>query len=169
MRPFMCRRVVAFDGKPETMVAPFSAFYYRTTKKDKYMKRNQMIMAAMFFVGCGFTMNVAMAQQNGISRTDLVQEAISIKGHEAVQVRVDFEPGAVSIKHSHPGEEVAYVLEGSLEYTLEGRQPITLEAGEALFIPSGVAHLAKNVGGTKASELATYIVETGKTLVEPAK
>ncbi len=133
------------------------------------MKRTPMIMAAMFFVGCGFTMNVAMAQQSGLSRTDLVQEAISIKGHEAVQVRVDFKPGAVSDKHKHPGEEVAYVLEGTLEYTLEGRPPVTLKAGQSLFIPSGVAHVAKNVGDAKASELATYIVETGKALVQPVK
>ena len=133
------------------------------------MKRTPIILAAMFLAGSGFTMNVAMAQQNGISRTDLLQEAISAEGRQAVQVRVDFEPGAVSIKHSHPGEEIAYVLEGTLEYTLEGRLPITLKAGEALFIPSGVVHLAKNVGDAKASELATYIVETGKTLVEPVK
>ncbi len=133
------------------------------------MKRSSMILAAMVLVGSSFTMNFAMAQQEGISRTDLLKEPISAPGRETVQVRVDFEPGAVSIKHSHPGEEIAYVLEGTLEYTLDGRQPITLKAGEALFIPSGVAHLAKNVGGTKASELATYIVETGKKLVEPVK
>ncbi|MEK1886950.1 MAG: cupin domain-containing protein [Phyllobacterium sp.] len=133
------------------------------------MKRSSMILAAMVLVGSSFTMNLAVAQQEGISRTDLLKEPISAAGREAVQVRVDFEPGAVSIKHSHPGEEIAYVLEGTLEYTLEGRQPITLKGGAALFIPSGVAHVAKNVGGTKASELATYIVETGKTLVEPVK
>lgn len=132
------------------------------------MKRTSMILAVMMFAGSSITMNVAMAQ-DGISRTDLLQEAISVKGRETLQVRVDFEPGAVSIKHSHPGEEIAYVLEGTLEYTMEGRQPITLKAGEALFVPSGVAHLAKNVGGAKASELATYIVETGKTLVVPVK
>lgn len=133
------------------------------------MKRTSTILAAIFLVGSTFTMNVAMAQQDGISRTDLLQEAISVPGREAIQVRVDIDPGTVSINHSHPGEEVAYVLEGTLEYTLEGRQPVTLKAGEALFIPSGVAHVAKNVGDTKASELATYIVETGKPLVEPVE
>ncbi|TCL71316.1 cupin domain-containing protein [Rhizobium sp. BK251] len=133
------------------------------------MKRTPLVIAAMLLVGGAFTAHVAMAQQDGVSRTDLLQEPISAEGREAVQVRVDFEPGAISIKHSHPGEEVAYVLEGTLEYTLEGRQPVTLKAGEALFIPSGVAHVARNVGDTKASELATYIVEAGKTLVVPVK
>ena len=65
----------------------------------------------------------------------------------------------------NPGEEVAYVLEGTLEYKLDGRPPITLKAGDALFIPSGNPHSARNVWAGKASELATYIFENGKPLV----
>jgi quercetin dioxygenase-like cupin family protein len=68
-------------------------------------------------------------------------------------------------KHSHPGAEVAYVLEGTLEYQLEGEPPVTLKAGEALFIPARTIHAAKNVGTGNAAELATYIVEKGKPLV----
>ena len=70
--------------------------------------------------------------------------------------------------HSHPGEEIAYVIEGSLEYQLEGKPPVTLKAGETLFIPAGTIHSAKNVGSVNAAELATYIVEKGKSLVTPA-
>ncbi len=80
-------------------------------------------------------------------------------------MRVDFDPGVAFGKHSHPGAEVAYVLEGTLEYQLEGRPPVTLKAGEALFIPAGTIHAAKNVGTGNAAELATYIVEKGKPLV----
>ncbi|ASY72230.1 cupin domain-containing protein [Sinorhizobium fredii] len=127
------------------------------------------IMAALLIVGSGFALHAAKAQQPGIQRTDLLQHDLGVPGREAVQVRVDIEPGAVSIKHAHPGEEVAYVLVGSLEYLLEGRAPVTLHAGEALFIPAGVAHVAKNVGSGKASELATYIVEKGTPLVVPVK
>jgi len=42
---------------------------------------------------------------------------------------------------------------------------VTLEAGEVLFIPAGVVHAAKNVGSSNGAELATYIVEKGKSLV----
>ncbi|MCA1404003.1 cupin domain-containing protein [Ensifer sp. IC3342] len=133
------------------------------------MKTTRIMAAALLIVGGGWTLNVAEAQQPGIHRTDLLKNDLGTPGREVVQVRVDFEPGAVSIKHSHPGEEVAYVLEGSLEYQLEGRAPVTLHAGEALFIPDGVAHVAKNVGSSKASELATYIVNKGEPLVEPTK
>ncbi|EJT04827.1 cupin domain-containing protein [Rhizobium sp. CCGE 510] len=104
-----------------------------------------------------------------LQRTDLVSSDIDVPGHEAVQVRVDFAPGVLAPKHSHPGEEIAFVLDGTLEYQLEGSGPVTLKAGQSLFIPSGVVHSAKNVGNGKASELATYIVRKGEPLVVPAK
>jgi quercetin dioxygenase-like cupin family protein len=111
----------------------------------------------------------AMAQQSGVKRTDLQQHDLSVPGHEAIQVRVDFEPGAVAPKHKHPGEEIIYVLEGSLEYQVGDEPPKTLKAGEVLFIPAGVIHSAKNVGNVKGSELATYVVEKGKPLVTLVK
>ncbi|MNR56915.1 Cupin domain protein [compost metagenome] len=86
-----------------------------------------------------------------------------------VQVLVDIDPGVSSPKHSHPGVEVAYVLEGTFEYQLEGQPPVTLKAGESLYIPAGTAHVAKNVGAGKASELATYIVKKGVPAVELSK
>jgi len=109
------------------------------------------------------------AQQPGLKRTDLQQHDLSIPGHEALQVRVDFGPGAVAPRHKHPGEEIIYVLAGTIEYTVEGKTPVTLKAGDVLFIPAGTVHAAKNVGSNEASELATYIVEKGKPLVVPVK
>jgi quercetin dioxygenase-like cupin family protein len=72
-------------------------------------------------------------------------------------------------KHRHPGEEIIYVIEGSLEYEVEGKPPITLKAGDVLFIPAGTIHAAKNVGSGNGAELATYVVEKGKPLVELVK
>jgi len=133
------------------------------------MNSTRMMMAALVLVGSAFPLAGLQAQPQDIQRTDLLQHEISVPGREVVQVRVDIAPGATSIKHSHPGEEVAYVLEGSLEYQLEGRKPVTLKAGETLFIPNGVAHVAKNVGSGTASELATYIVKKGAPLVAPVE
>ena len=67
--------------------------------------------------------------------------------------------------HTHPGEEIVYVLEGSLKYEVEGQPPVTFEAGEVLFIPAGAVHSATNVGTGNGAELATYIVEKGKPLL----
>ena len=133
------------------------------------MKATRIMAAAALIAVSGLAMQAAHAQWAGIQRTDLVKDGISAPGREVVQVRVDFDPGVSSPKHSHQGEEVAYVLEGTFEYHLEGRPPITLKAGEALFIPAGVAHVAKNVGSGKASELATYIVKSGVPLSTAAK
>ena len=92
----------------------------------------------------------------------------SVRHDEVVQVRVDIAPGVLAPDHSHPGEEIVYVVEGTLEYRLEGKPPVTLKAGEVLFIPAGTVHSARNVGSVNAAELATYIVEKGKPLATPA-
>jgi quercetin dioxygenase-like cupin family protein len=130
---------------------------------------NARFIVSAALAAAAITFQTAQAQQPGIQRTDLVKEDISVPGKEVVQVRVDFNPGAFAVNHRHPGEEVAYVLEGTLEYKLEGRDAVTLKAGESLFIPDGVAHSARNVGEGKASELATYIVTKNSKLVEPVK
>ena len=103
--------------------------------------------------------------QQGLSRTDLVRQDLGAADREVIQARVDFEPGMTSPRHAHPGVEVAYVISGTFEYQLEGRAPVTLKAGDSLFIPEGVAHIAKNIGTDKGSELATYIVKKGDPLL----
>lgn len=112
-----------------------------------------------------FITSTASAQQSGIKRTDLQRHDLSVPGYETVQARIDFEAYTAFGKHSHPGEEVIYVLDGVLEYEVEGQSPVTLKAGEVLFIPAGVVHSARNNGHEKASELATYIVEKGKPVL----
>jgi len=129
------------------------------------MKTTRIIALAVLLVAGGFALHAAQVQQQGIKRTDLLRHDLGVPGREVVQVRVDFAPGAAFGRHSHPGEEIAYVLEGSLEYQFDGKPPVTLKAGEALFIPAGTIHSAKNVGSGNGAELATYIVEKGKPLV----
>lgn len=68
-------------------------------------------------------------------------------------------------RHTHPGEEIIYIFEGSLEYQIEGQTPKTFNAGEALTVPAGVIHAVRNAGSGNAAELATYVVEKGKPLL----
>ncbi|MGK6323774.1 cupin domain-containing protein [Sphingomonas sp. DT-51] len=113
-----------------------------------------------------FCAMAATAQgQQSVKRTDLQRHDLSIVNRETVQARIDIAPGATAPWHRHPGEEVIYVIEGTLEYQLDGQSPATFKAGEVLFIPAGVAHKAHNPGTTNGAELATYIVEKGKPLV----
>jgi quercetin dioxygenase-like cupin family protein len=130
------------------------------------MKTTRIMAAVALIVGSGLALHVmSAAQQAGIRRTDVLRHDLGVPGREVIQVRVDFAPGVAFGKHSHPGAEIAYVLEGTLEYQLDGEPPLTLMAGEALFIPAGTIHAAKNVGTGNGVELATYIVEMGKPLV----
>lgn len=131
------------------------------------MKTTRIMAMVALIAGSGLAPPMVQAQP-GITRTDLQRNDLSIPGREVIQVRVDFAPGAVAPRHNHPGEEIAYVIEGVLEYQLDGKPPVTLRAGEVLFIPAGAIHSAKNVGGGNGAELATYIVEKGKPLLVPA-
>jgi quercetin dioxygenase-like cupin family protein len=105
----------------------------------------------------------------GTGRVDLQRHDISIPNREVWQLRVTFAPGASFPRHRHPGEEIIYVLNGTIEYELDGQPPVTLSAGDVLFVPSGTVHAAKNAGGVEAAELGTYIVEKGKPLTEIVK
>ena len=113
------------------------------------MNTTRPIVAVLFVCAGGLARQATEAQQPSLQRSDLLQHDLGVPGREVVQVRVDLEPGASSIKYSHPGEEIAYVLEGSLEYQLEGGQPVMLNAGEALFIPAGVAHVARTLAAAR--------------------
>ena len=71
--------------------------------------------------------------------------------------------------HFHPGEEIIYILNGSLEYAIDDQETKVYNAGEALTVPAGVIHAVRNVGTSAATELATYVVEKGKPLLTVAK
>jgi quercetin dioxygenase-like cupin family protein len=132
------------------------------------MTKTRLLAAAVLALS-GPAHEGAFAQQSGIARTEVQRHDLSLAGREVVQVRVDFEPGVAFPRHRHPGEEIAYVLEGTVEYRFDGQAPVTLRAGESLFIPAGTVHTARNVGAGRASELATYIIEKGKPPLEPVE
>ncbi len=133
------------------------------------MKTSVIMGVAMLIVASGLTPDVVQAQQPGTKRTDLQRHDLSIPGREVIQVRVDFDPGYVSPRHTHFGEEVIYVLEGTLVYEVAGRPPTTYKAGDVLLVPAGAIHSVKNVGSGNGAELATYVVEKGKPLITLVK
>jgi quercetin dioxygenase-like cupin family protein len=131
--------------------------------------KNLQIVAMAVLVAGAILAPFGTQAQNGVTRTDLQRHDLSAPGREAIQVRVDLAPGVAFGKHTHPGEEIIYVLEGTLEYQLEDKPPVTLKAGDVLFIPAGTVHSARNTGSVTGSELATYIVEKGKPVLRLVK
>jgi quercetin dioxygenase-like cupin family protein len=105
----------------------------------------------------------------GLWRTELQRHDLSTDGREVVQARIDVDPGAPLLEHTHPGEEIIYVLEGSLEFHVEGRPPRRCGPGETLTVPAGAVHGVRNVGTGGGAELSTYVVEKGRPLLTPAR
>jgi quercetin dioxygenase-like cupin family protein len=127
------------------------------------MKRIVVFAAAL--LGC-----VALyAQQPGFTRKMLQDQNLSVNDRHAVQALAEFVPGGVAGKHTHPGEELGYVIEGTLQLEITGQPPRTVKAGESFFVPAGVVHDGKNIGKGPAKVLATYFVEKGKPVASPAK
>jgi quercetin dioxygenase-like cupin family protein len=107
------------------------------------------------------------AQQGTFKRTVLQQGDLSMPGREVVTAVAEFQPGATVGRHTHPGEEVGYILEGTVLLEQEGKEPVTLSAGKTFLIPAGTVHNATNSGSSPARVLANYIVEKGKPLATP--
>jgi len=131
------------------------------------MKRVMALAGLTSIVGSSSPL-LAQPRPAGTTRVDLQRHDLSIPGHEAFQARVEFAPGASFPRHTHPGEEIIYVLTGTLEYEVAGK-PVTLKGGDVLFVPAGTVHAARNVGTTPAAELATYVLEKGKPLTTIVK
>jgi quercetin dioxygenase-like cupin family protein len=99
-----------------------------------------------------------------LKRTELLRRPFSIAGREIVQVRTEIPVGVESGWHTHPGEEVGFILAGTVTMMIEGQPTLTLHAGDPFLIPPGVPHNARDVGPGTGQMLSTYIVEIGQPL-----
>lgn len=122
-------------------------------------------MLSMIIIGAALQAASPPARPPGTTRTDLQRHDLSVNGWESLQALVSFAPGSSFPRHRHPGEEIIYVTQGTIEYEVEGKT-IVVKAGEVLFIPNGIVHAARNPGQEPAAELATYVVRKDKPLVE---
>jgi len=117
----------------------------------------------------GFLATGAEAQNApaGLKRTIIKRTDGPMNGYETVNVRVDLDAGTLVPRHTHPGIESSYVVEGALELSVDGEGTRTFNAGDGFQVPTRVPHGGKN--GDKATILAvTYVVEKGKPLASPA-
>jgi quercetin dioxygenase-like cupin family protein len=103
----------------------------------------------------------------GFKRTLLKQTDGPTDGYVTVEMRIDIEPDGTVPRHTHPGVESGYVIEGGTELTVDGAGTVSLKPGDAYQAPAGVPHGAKN-GPAKTVIAATFVVEKGKPLASPA-
>lgn len=119
-----------------------------------------LTIAAVAFAG------VAVAQQTAIKRTPL-QKVDFPPGFNTVTAIAEIPAGGAAGRHTHPGAETGYVLEGELELIIDGKPPIKVKAGESYQIPEGAVHDAK-AGDKTLKVLGVYIVKAGEPLAKPA-
>jgi quercetin dioxygenase-like cupin family protein len=129
----------------------------------------EIIMRAVTLTVIAFVLTgILAAQQPAFKRTVLQQSDISVPGREVISAVAEFDPRATPGPHTHFGEEIGYVIEGTFLVEQAGKPSVTLQAGGSFLIPAGTVHNATNTGAGKGRILATYIVEKGKPLATPA-
>ena len=109
-----------------------------------------------------------VAQNPGIQRTIVKRQDVSVPNREAVVARVEVAPGAFAGRHTHPGEEITYVMDGEGEVLVEGQPAQKIKTGDAFIIPSGAKHDAHNTGAQPLRLAVVYLVEKGKPMATPA-
>ena len=119
------------------------------------MKARKSAVAGAVFIAAVAVLGYA--QQPGFTRKLLQDHNLSVPERHAVQALAEFVPGGAAGRHTHPGEELGYVVEGALLLEVDGQPPRTLKAGDAFFVEAGKVHDGKNIGSGPAKVLATYI------------
>lgn len=133
------------------------------------MKRRiiAMLVCTAGIAAAGFSQG-ALAQASGIKRDIVKKSDVSIPGYETVVARVEVAPGILAGRHTHPGEEISYVIEGEGEVLFDDEPPLKIKSGDAFVIPAGKTHDAKNTGSGPFRLVVVYVVEKGKPLASPA-
>jgi quercetin dioxygenase-like cupin family protein len=99
-----------------------------------------------------------------LNRTELQRSTSSISGRDIVQVRTEIPAGVASGWHIHPGEEVGYIIAGTVQMEIQDRPTLVLHAGDPFLIPPRTPHNAVDLGPGTGTMLSTYIVESGAPL-----
>jgi quercetin dioxygenase-like cupin family protein len=131
------------------------------------MLTRRVFVACAFCAAGGFMATGAESQTPGLKRTLIKQTDGPMDGYVTVEMKVEIEPGAAVARHTHPGIESSYVVEGSVELSVDGEGTRALAAGDGFQVSPGVPHSAKN-GAAKTVLAGTYVVEKGKPLASPA-
>jgi quercetin dioxygenase-like cupin family protein len=121
----------------------------------------------------GFIATDASAQgaptaTTGVTRKILAQTDGPTPGYVTINVEAEIEPGVTVARHTHPGIESGYVLEGGFDLPIQGQPTRTLKPGDGFQVPPETPHAGSPNGDKKSRIAITYVVEKGKPLASPA-
>jgi quercetin dioxygenase-like cupin family protein len=136
--------------------------------KEALMKK--FFLITFCIVVLGFVAANAGAQTPGVTPKLLLKTTLSDDTtKEVFMMLVDFLPGSTTGRHTHPGDEYGFVLQGTFELSTEGHEKRRLSTGDAFHTPKGIIHENRNVGDTPARVAITIVGDKGKPFVTPAK
>jgi quercetin dioxygenase-like cupin family protein len=124
--------------------------------------------AAAFSVAATVAIAQTMTPPAGdpIKRTPL-QKSEYPEGYFTYIMMIEIQPNATVARHTHPGVETSYMLEGELELAIDGKSPLKLKAGDSFVVPANTPHSAKT-GATMAKVIGTFVVDKTKPIASPA-
>lgn len=125
-------------------------------------RKSMLLIAATALAGALFSQNP------GVQRVVITRSDVSVPGREAVIARAELAPGSHVGRHTHPGEEISYVMEGEGELLVDGRPALQIKAGDGFVVPNGAVHDARNTGRGPLKLSVVYLVEKGKPIATPA-
>lgn len=135
------------------------------------MSRRPALLVALTLLACAASAG-AQGQPtppSPLKRTVLQTHALaSAPGNDGVLVLAELAAGGSAPRHTHPGEEFVYVLEGTATFDMAGQPLLAIKAGDSFVIPPNTPHVAKNTGNAPLKLLSTYVIPTGKALATPA-
>lgn len=125
-------------------------------------RRLSLVLATLLACAAG----QASAQGEALKRTVLQQGDLSgLPGHQGILYKAEIGPGAAAPKHTHPGDEFLYIVEGTVIIEPDGQQAVTLKAGDTIRMPMGTAHTARNADSAAPAVVIAFLVsEAGKPL-----
>lgn len=126
------------------------------------------ICAVTGFIATDASAQGAPAAASGVKRTTLSQMDGPMPGYVTINMEVEIDAGVTVARHTHPGIESSYLLEGNLELPIEGQPTRMLKAGDGFQVPPNTPHAGGKPSDKKAKLAITYVVEKGKPLASPA-
>lgn len=134
-------------------------------------KITMMTMPLIAGIAAGIFWHQTLLAEQGFSRTILQQKALEgVKGREITMFSAETAPGGMSGRHSHPGPEMLYIVEGTLTMEQDGKPTLTLKTGESYYSPARQVHNARNLSTTeKVKVIGFWVGKQGKPLASPAK
>jgi quercetin dioxygenase-like cupin family protein len=112
--------------------------------------------------------NAPTATTPGVTRKILSQIDGPMPGYVTMNVEAEIDPGITVARHTHPGIESGYVLEGGFDLPIQGQPTRTLKPGDGFQVPPETPHAGSKNGDKKTRIAITYVVEKGKPLASPA-